>query len=749
MYARRKKKAQVNARRRTRIMRKTKLWSLVTMVIWTVVLLFTFHGRLSARPQTRADINIKSDDLGGVVTSTKGPEAGVWVIAETTDLPTKFVKIVVTDDSGRYLVPQLPKANYKVWVRGYGLVDSQPVQTEPGKMVNLTAVVAPDAHAAAQYYPSEYWFSMLKIPPKSDFPGTGAGGNGIPENVKSQAQWIDMVKVNNCTECHEMGDKATREIPASLGHFDSSGTAWSRRLASAQIGPTMTSQIARFGTGRAYKMFGDWTDRVAAGELPAEVPPRPQGMERNIVISEWDWSTPKEYFHDEISTDRRHPTVNANGLVYGVHEVSSDNLTVVDPVHNTTTQIRVPVRDANTPFASVQSESFPSPYFGDQLTWDSKANVHSLEMDSKGRVWLAATIRDRDNPAFCKAGSDNPSAKLFPLDRGGRQVTMYDPETKKFSNIDLCFSTQHLMFSEDANDTLWFSNPGGDVVGWLNVKMWDQTHDASKSQGWTALIVDTNGNGKRDDYVEPGQPLDPKKDMRIKGGFYAVNWSPVDGSIWGTVLAFPGELVRLNLGSNPPATALAEVYQMPFQNPKAAVQGFGTRGGDIDRNGVYWTIMTSGHFASFDRRKCKGPLNGPQATGQQCPEGWTLYPLPGPRFRGVDEVVSADSNYYAWVDQFDTFGLGKNVPIATGNGSDALIALLPESKKMVTLRVPYPMGFYAKSVDGRIDDPRAGWKGKGLWSTYGTRTPQHIEPPSKDTTAKVVKFQYRPDPLAD
>jgi hypothetical protein len=730
-------------------MKKSRFWVTVFTVICAVVLLFTFHGIMSARPQTRADINMKSDDIGGVVTSTKGPEAGVWVIAETTDLPTKFAKIVVTDDSGRYLVPQLPKADYKMWVRGYGLVDSQPVQSEPGKMVNLTAVVAPDAHAAAQYYPAEYWFSMLKIPPKSDFPGTGASGNGISENVKSQAQWVDMVKVNNCTECHELGDKATREIPASLGHFDSSLAAWTRRLASAQIGPSMTSQIARFGTGRAYKMFADWTDRVAGGELPAEVPPRPQGMERNIVISEWDWSTPREYFHDEISTDRRHPNVNANGLVYGVHEVSSDSLTVVDPVHNTTSQIRVPVRDANTPFAAPQAEMFPSPYFGDQLTWDSKANVHSLEMDSKGRVWLAATIRDRDNPAFCKAGSDNPSARLFPLDRGGRQVTMYDPETKKFSNIDLCFSTQHLMFSEDANDTLWFSNPGGDVVGWLNVKMWDQSHDASKSQGWTALVVDTNGNGKRDDYVEPGQPLDPKKDMRLKGGFYAVNWSPVDGSIWGTVLAFPGELVRLNLGSNPPATAMAEVYQMPFDNPRAAVQGFGTRGGDIDRNGVYWTIMTSGHFASFDRRKCKGPLNGPQATGQQCAEGWTLYPLPGPRFKGVDGVVSTDSNYYAWVDQFDTFGLGKNVPIATGNGSDALIALLPDSKKMVTLRVPYPMGFYAKSVDGRVDDPRAGWKGKGLWSTYGTRTPQHIEPPGKDTTAKVVKFQYRPDPLAN
>src|SRR5262249_38767061 len=92
-------------------------------------------------------------DIGGVVTSVNGPEAGVWVIAETTELPTKFVKIVVTDEQGRYLIPELPKVNYSVWVRGYGLIDSQRVQSPPGKIVNLTALVAPNAAAAAEYYP--------------------------------------------------------------------------------------------------------------------------------------------------------------------------------------------------------------------------------------------------------------------------------------------------------------------------------------------------------------------------------------------------------------------------------------------------------------------------------------------------------------------------------------------------------------------------------------------------------------------
>src|SRR6267143_7264161 len=85
---------------------------------------------------------VGASDLGGTVTSANGPEAGVWVIAETADLPTKFGKIVVTDDRGRYLIPELPKANYSVWVRGYGLVDSPKVQATPGKILNLNAAVA-------------------------------------------------------------------------------------------------------------------------------------------------------------------------------------------------------------------------------------------------------------------------------------------------------------------------------------------------------------------------------------------------------------------------------------------------------------------------------------------------------------------------------------------------------------------------------------------------------------------------------
>ena len=139
---------------------------------------------------------IDQDDIGGTVTDARGPEAGVWVIAETTDLPTRFVRIVVTDGQGRYLLPDLPKAAYNVWVRGYGLVDSPKVQATPGKIVDLTAVIAGNPHDAAQYYPAGYWFSLLHVPAKGEFPGTPA--NGISPQIRSQAEWLRNVKSGGC-----------------------------------------------------------------------------------------------------------------------------------------------------------------------------------------------------------------------------------------------------------------------------------------------------------------------------------------------------------------------------------------------------------------------------------------------------------------------------------------------------------------------------------------------------------------------
>src|SRR5882724_369757 len=350
-----------------------------------VILLASLSG-LNAQQSPDEAISIGSDDIGGVVMSAKGPEAGVWVIAETADLPTKFAKIVVTDDRGRYVLPLLPKANYKVWVRGYGLVDSLPVQATPGKVVNLTAVVAPNPRAAAEYYPAIYWFSMLRVPDKGEFPGTGPRGNGIPENMKSQGQWLHLLKTDSCWSCHQMGEKATREIPKTLGHFDSSTAAWTRRVLSGQAGNDMINGLAQLGPERAVPMFADWTDRVAAGELPP-TPPRPQGVERNVVITEWDWADTKAYLHNEIATDKRNPTLNANGAIYGAAELSVDYLPVLDPVSAIANRVRVPVRDPKTPSSANDKPPAASPYWGDEAIWHSQANVHNPMLDEKGRVW--------------------------------------------------------------------------------------------------------------------------------------------------------------------------------------------------------------------------------------------------------------------------------------------------------------------------------------------------------------------------
>src|SRR5262245_1318462 len=236
-----------------------------------------------AHLRAQVTVAIDADDIGGVVTGPNGPEAGVWVIAETTDLGTRMAKMVVTDDQGRYVLPDLPRAKYKVWVRGYGLVDSAKVDSEPGQQLNLRATPAPNAAAAAEYYPAIYWYSMINVPDKGEFPGTGPGGNGFNPAMKTQGEYLNLVKTNGCVTCHQHNNKATRTIPKELGEFKSGHEAWTRRIQSGQAGANMVNNIERMGTAGALKMFGEWTDRVAKGELPAAKPQRPQGVERNAV----------------------------------------------------------------------------------------------------------------------------------------------------------------------------------------------------------------------------------------------------------------------------------------------------------------------------------------------------------------------------------------------------------------------------------------------------------------------------------
>jgi hypothetical protein len=390
---------------------------------------FSFHGadRSGATRECRSAgrssrVAVNADDIGGVVTSSKGPEAGVWVIAETSDLQTKFRKIVVTDDRGRFLLPDLPKANYKVWVRGYGLVDSTPVNSGPGKTLALTAVVAPSPRAAAQVYPPNYWLSMVKIPPKDAFPMQAPSGGGKP--IATQGDWINSLK-SGCQSCHQMGDKMTREMPQNLGTFPTPTAAWERRILSSQVGEEMITRMNDFGHDRGIAMFADWTQRINSGEVPPE-PPRPAGLERNVVLTLWAFAGPKSFLHSEASTNRYDPQVNPNGPVYN-GDWEGGTLVVVDPQENTATTIKIPVpKDVSAmPRWSPQQVTAPSPYWGNEVIWDDPINPKNAQIDHKGRVWVSVETRPAAAPDFCKASNGNVYAKAWmagqSVHRGGER----------------------------------------------------------------------------------------------------------------------------------------------------------------------------------------------------------------------------------------------------------------------------------------------------------------------------------------
>ena len=303
-----------------------------------------------------------------------------------------------------------------------------------------------------------------------------------------------------------------------------------------------------------------------------------------------------------------------------------------------------------------------------------------------------------------------------------------------------CFATHHLQFDNDPDQTVYFNELLGPVIGWVNSRQYDLTGDEQASQGWCPQVIDTNGDGKiTKPWNVPGGPVDPRRDTEVRHNLYSVIPSPVDDSVWGASEDFPGYIVHLMRGKSPPETCVTEVYRVPEG-------GLDPRGIDIDSHGIVWTALAaSSHLARFDRSKCK-VLNGPStADGTHCQEGWKLYVSDGPRLKGTD--VPADFHYYDWVDQHNVAGFGENTPFATGSNSEALLVLDPKTGKWLTLRVPYPLGFYHRGVDGRIDDESAGWKGRGLWANYGTHLIWHVEG-GKGTTGKAVHFQMRPDPLA-
>ena len=352
--------------------------------------------------------------------------------------------------------------------------------------------------------------------------------------------------------------------------------------------------------------------------------------------------------------------------------------------------------------------------------------------DKKGRLWLSATVRGMDNPAFCKKGSDHPSAKVFPMEKSTRQVAMLDPKTMKYSFIDTCFGTHHLQFGYDANDTLWLSGTGP-VAGWINTKMYDETGDAAKSQGWSPFVLDTNGNGKRDDYVEPNAADRPRQGQADRPGFGTLRGDAVAGRRLDLV---HGRHLRRHAGG--PAFRPEDRTVGSVQCSRAGVR-HPRRRYRQERRGLGVVVERSSR--QLRPPQVQRPAQRAERHRQSLPGGLdACISIPAPASKAIGEN-SAESSYYTWVDQHNTFGLGENIPMSTANLGDGFVAL--KDGKMITIRIPYPLGFYAKGFDGRIDDPNAGWKGRGLWSTNGDRTPW-LKEGGKGSMPRAVHIQFGP-----
>jgi len=245
-------------------------------------------------------IQVGADSIGGVVINSAGggPEAGVWVIAETKALQVPFRKIVVTDDQGRFLAPDLPKGDYELWVRGYGLRDSSRFKGALGSQVKLTVDNASSPQEAAKIYPAAYWNSLIHPPAKEE----------LPAAFVSQEHWLGSLR--GCNQCHQIGMSGMRSY--------TNARTWD---AFFKANGGMDGAANRLGRELLENTFVDWATRIQKGEVP-QAPPRPAGIERNFVVTQWDWGAPESFFHDLTSTDKRNPALYPYGKVYEIGRAS-------------------------------------------------------------------------------------------------------------------------------------------------------------------------------------------------------------------------------------------------------------------------------------------------------------------------------------------------------------------------------------------------------------------------------------------
>ena len=659
----------------------------VTLRVFLILLCLTLAHAVSVpqalSAQTGSALQIGQAAIGGTVVNadTSKPEAGVWVIAETK-LAVPFRKIVVTDDQGRFLVPDLPAGSYELWGRGYGLKDSEKSKAERGAEITLQVNNAANPREAARIYPAAYWTSLIKPPSKEE----------LPAGYQSQEHWLAALR-GGCNQCHQIGMPTMRRFTTP--------DVWDRY---EKRNNGMNAAADRLGRELLNKTLADWATRIQAGEVP-QAPPRPTGIERNFVVTQWDWAAPDSFIHDNITTDKRNPTLYPNGTVYGADRTGGGRLWALDPVRNTVEMFQVQGRTTEKFDPKID-------YYHDRESGTWMASPHNPMLNEKGELWMTQPVRPpgpENNPEWSARtvaldtkdpAARDMAAKILASRNHGMQLGYFDIKTHKFVGVDTSYNTHHLQF--DWQGRIWTD---GDVLGMLDTTKLDRK-DIEGSEG---------------EAQKAWMRMDMKTGKAIPTSGYATGVNPVDGTVWVPVPTVDGPQNKIFMLD--PKTQKYTDYLLPLP-------GRLSHGIDFTTDGNAWFSAGSGHLGRIDRK-----------TGK-----FTYWELPGAKFAGTGkETGSTEYPYFMWVDQFDTLGMGKDTIIVTGTTSDSMLIFNPKTEAWTVFRLPYPMPFYTRGLDGRIDDPKAGWKGRGIWTSYNSYLPKFTE----TNLGYVNHIQLRPSPLAN
>ena len=444
------------------------------------------------------------------------------------------------------------------------------------------------------------------------------------------------MKNTGCVGCHQLGQESTRTIPPALGTFATGADAWKRRVQSGQAGREMFGQLNGLGRDVRSRNFGDWTDRIAKGELPLAKPQRPQGVERNIVVTLRDWMNEKQYLHDLISSDRRNPdgerlrtALRIAGVQLRQHPDSRSGEERRDDVQGAGARSEDAAQPRARTRRGARRRCSRRRTGASERIWDTRVNNHNSMFDRDGRLWLAASVRGARQPGVLQGRAPIiPSAKAFPIgSRRAAHLAVLDPKTKKYTFVDTCFShapsAVRLRRQRHAVDER--RRPGRRLAEHEDVRRDRRRREVAGLDGARARHQ-RQRQARRLRRAGSSRSI-RAKDKRIERGVLRGDAEPGRRLDLGRVRwASPAR----SCGSCPDRirrrrrSPRSTTCRCPASACAAATSTARASCGCRSR---------SGHLGSFDRRKCKGPLNGPKATGDHCPEGWSFYQYPGPGFR--------------------------------------------------------------------------------------------------------------------